>query len=630
MRKTSGRRGAGGCWWLGCLLLGSWACGDAGRNSDQGKESPTRAEKATPRTAPVPADAGADTEARIPPVEAAPAPDPRQERLRREWERYADVVIEHSVADLPAGEREFARRLFEAAGLVEEIHLLQIHPSNVEWRDRIGREGTELERRLFHRYQAPWCLDDPDPGCSTLAPPPPREYGRGLWPADLGPGEVQGLARLINGRELRSPFTVVERGPNGRLRAVPFAASAELGPRMARLAAKLREAAKTAPHPSMKKFLRSRADAFESRSPFPYDASDDDWLRLQGEWEVTVGPYETYDCPHGVKALFQMWIGRVDPLLTAEIRRLYGDLQGLNAALAGLLGQDVYAGRGIDPRGPLRAVDVWIAAGDARRERGAILAYHLPNRGGAAAAGLARKVVLANHGPPFEAASRARAERMLDGDLAALLDARAGTADVAFHELAHGLGLDNEARILDPQGRATTVGAALRGHATLVEELKADALGMWLLGFAKGRGWVEEGRERVRYVAAVVHWLGLIQAPLSDVHGQMAAVQLGWHLKAGSLAWSTARGRLGIDFEKMPGVAQTLAAEVLRIQLAGDHAGARALVERFLEPVTGGPPTPRGLLSEVRTVAIERAADSGVPDPTLRYVVHDQDGAPAE
>lgn len=616
--------------WLAWLLLGLAACGE--RDVEGAGGAPRRAGEPGRATEPASGPPEAAAERGAPdagprPLAEPPGPEPRQERLRREWERYGDVVIEHSVADLPAGERGFARLLLEAAALVEELHLLQIHPSNIEWRDRIEREGTGLERGIFHRYQSPWCLDDPDPGCCALAAPPPREYGRGMWPAGLGRAEVEGLGRLINGRELLSPYTVVERREDGRLRAVPFAESADLGPRLARLAAKLREAAETAPHPSLKRFLRSRAEAFESKRPFPYDDSDLDWLRLEGAWEVTVGPYETYDCPFGRKALFQLWAGRVDAGLTGEIRRLTGDLAGLRAGLAALLGQETYAGRVPDPRFAPRAVDVWIAAGDARRERGAILAYHLPRRGRAADEGAGRSVVLANHGPLFAEANRDLASRMLPAEQAALAGPEAALANLASHELAHGLGLAPDARIVDAMGRPTTLGDALRGHAAWLEELKADALGRWLLAAGRGQGDPSGDVERSRQVAAVIQWLGLLRGPLSDVHGQMAAVQLGWHLEAGSVTWSVEAGRLSIDFDKMPDAVAALAAELLRTQLSGDHARARTLFERFLEPGPGGTPRARGTLDLVRAAVVERSAASEIRPPTPRYLVHDPGGA---
>ncbi len=615
-----------GLLWL--LALG--ACGDGGiegvagtarQGADPARVATSVEESPEAAGAPGAPDAGSHQAVEV------PGPDQRQERLRREWERYEDVVVEHSVADLPEAERGFARRLIEAAALVEEIHLLQIHPSNIEWRDRIEGGGTELERRLFHRYQSPWCLDDPDPECNALSGRPPREYGRGLWPAGIGTAEVEAMGRLINGRELLSPYTVVERREDGRLRAVPFAAAPEIGPRMSRLAGKLREAAGVAQHPGLKRFLSSRADALESGSPLPFDASDMDWLRLDGPWEVTIGPYETYDCPRGIKALFQMWLGRVDEGLTAEVRRLTGDLEGLEAALAALLGQEAYGGRIPDPRFAPRAVDVWIAAGDARRERGAILAYHLPGRGRAADEGAGRSVVLANHGPPFAGADRDLASRMLAADQAALVHPGAALANVAFHELAHGLGLSPEARITDAQGRSTSLRDALRGQAILVEELKADALGMWLLGFEKSRGAVTADTERSRWASAVVRWLGLMRGPLTGTHGRMAAIQLGWHIEAGSLTWSPEEGRLVVDFDKMAPAAEGLAGEVLGIQLAGDHARARALVGRFIESGAGGSVVLRGALAGVRAAAVERAAVSAVRPPVLRYVVHDPDGA---
>ena len=128
-------------------------------------------------------------------------------------------------------------------------------------------------------------------------------------------------------------------------------------------------AAKTAPHPSLRKFLESRAAAFTSDDPYPYDDSDYDWIALQGDWEVTVGPYEVYKNPRQLKALFEMYIGREDKKLTADLVRFKENLQEMENSLGGLVGKDVYQSRKLDPRISLRVADIWMASGDGRRDR---------------------------------------------------------------------------------------------------------------------------------------------------------------------------------------------------------------------------------------------------------------------
>lgn len=592
------------------------ACGEETKPAE-----PPKAVEAAPAPvgaapAPVPAkpavvDAGA-------PKEAA---DPRPALLGKEWSLYADTVISHSAAELPEKERGMLRRLLNAAALVEELHMLQLHPKNLEWRDRIFASGTEVEKRLFIRYQSPWCADDTSPDCCALAEKPAREIGHGFWPGGLTDAEYDSLGAQINGAELLGPFTFVRRAGEGRFEAVPFAEDGLLGPKMRDLANELREAAKLAPDRSLAKFLRSRADALESRKPFPYDASDYDWIALGGPWEVTVGPYETYRDPRQLKAMFEMVVARENPEITAELAGFKAGLQSMEDALAALVGPEIYRSRKLDPRIAIRAVEVWMAAGDARRDRGATVAFHLPNRGKAVDEGLYKKVMMVNHSLAFEPVSKARAGLVLDPAQVPYVDAMADIRNVTLHELAHGFGAYGELRVKNAAGVSLTVKEALKEYDSLMEELKADALGLWLVSRGRGGAPLPGDEVKKRYASGVMHALGLLQYPLDGTYPQMVAIQLGHYLDAGALSWDPAAERFSVDFAKMPAAVEALAKAVATIQLTGDAAGAKALFDRYVEKKGEGAYALRGPLAAAREAMIGKFRDAGIRSPSLRYAV---------
>ena len=75
--------------------------------------------------------------------------------------------------------------------------MLQIHPENLQWRQRIAASGTEIEKKMFERYQMPWCGDNPSPGCTALADAPPKAVGHGLWPPDFSDEEFDTIGGLV-------------------------------------------------------------------------------------------------------------------------------------------------------------------------------------------------------------------------------------------------------------------------------------------------------------------------------------------------------------------------------------------------------------------------------------------------
>ncbi len=558
-------------------------------------------------------------------VEEKPKVDPRQSLLKAEYDAYQDMQITHSAAAMSQGEKEMLRTLLKAAELIEELHMLQIHPNNLEMLDRVMQKGTDVEKKLFARYQMPWCADNDSPECTVLVDGPKKEVGHVHWPEDFTDGEYEGLKRQINANELLSPFTIVRRKETGGFEAVPYAQTELFGPRMKQVATVLRTAAKTAPSPSLKSFLESRALAFESDEAFPYDASDFDWIALEGDWEVTVGPYEVYKNPRQQKAMFEMYIGREDKPLTAKLARFKENLQEMENALSAMVGEEIYKSRKLDPRISIRAVDIWMASGDGRRDRGATVAFHLPNRGEAVEAGLYKKVMMVNHSKAFEPVYKARAELVVDKGLLEYLDGDTSIANVAFHEFAHGFGAYHEMKVVNKKGKTQTVKQALKEVDSLFEELKADTFGLWLTQFQKDKGWVDALQEKKTYTSALMHILGLLQYPLDGTYPRMVAIQLGWYMDAGAIIWEEGRGRFKIDFEKFPKAVETLAKQTATIQLTGDYAQAKALSEKYITRKGKKEYELNGMLGQARRVMLDKFKEAGIKSPSLRYVITDLD-----
>jgi hypothetical protein len=289
-------------------------------------------------------------------------------------------------------------------------------------------------------------------------------------------------------------------------------------------------------------------------------------------------------------------------------------------ALAALVGPEIYKSRKLDPRIAIRAVEVWMAAGDGRRDRGATVAYHLPNRGKSVEEGLYKKVMMVNHSLAFEPVSKARAALVLDEAQVRYVDAMADIRNVTFHELAHGFGAYGELKVKNAKGVTLTVKEALKDHDSMMEELKADAFGLWLVAKDE-RAAADPEEAKRRYASGVLHALGLLQYPLDGTYPRMVAIQLGWLLDQGALSWDAAAQRYRIEFDKMPAAVEALVRKVATIQLTGDYAGAQALVDAYLERKGVADYALKGVLAEARRAMMEKFKTAGIKSPSLRYEV---------
>ena len=530
-------------------------------------------------------------------------------------------LVKHSAKSLSEKDRPLALELLAAGELVGTLNKLMISPHNLEYEKTIQDKGTADDKELFRRNQQPWCVDIEDPACCAMSPCPKKQVGAYLWPPDMTDADFKAISKAGNKEALLSPFTVVRRAGKG-FKAIAYAGAPLFKPYMVRIAAHLRKAAKITDDPSLKKFLNSRADAFESSSTFPYDASDYDWIGLKGAWDLTIGPYEVYKNPRQTKARFEFVLGRVDTKVTAQLDKFRSRLQEMEGYLAKLVGPKVYKGRKLNPKIAIRAIDVWMAAGDARNPQGVVAAYHLPNRGKAVDEGLYKKVLLINHMRAFNNVMKRRAQLMLDQKQLKYVDPEADIFNTTFHEFSHGFGAYDELEVKTKSGAVKTVHGALQEFSSLLEEEKADVFSLYFVPIFVKKGWITQEDAKKRYVSSLMHLIGLMQYNLKGTYPRMVSVQLGWYLNNGGVTFDKATGRLHVNFDKIGPAVKSLARTVATIQLTGDYEGAVRLVGRYVltkdKVVTLSP-----VLQKIHDLSKTRFAKAGIKTLTMKYEITD-------
>jgi len=540
----------------------------------------------------------------------------RKALVQQALDRYADKRLVYSAAGLTPGDTRLLAKLLEAADVVDELNLLQVNPQNLDFLRQVAEQGSEADQRLFQRNHGPWCLDSVDVRCAALRGAPPRSIGRAAWPEGFTAEALEALSAHPHRKALLSPFTLVQKVGND-FRAVPMANDKVLGSRVRRLSGLLAEAAALTDEPTLKTFLTARATALTSQSAYPYDESDLHWIRLAGPWEVTVGPYETYRNPFRVKARFGMYIGREDPLITKQLSVYKREAQRMENAVARLVGGG-YKARKIDDRTAIRAIRLVRAAGDARRSRDAVVAYHLPNVGQAVEQGLTKKVLLVNHLEAMQPMLAAQAEVVLDRSQRERVTAEGLILHVSFLEFCHGFGAYPGMKI-KVAGTDTTVDIALGRHSMPLEHLKAEALALYLAG--RLRDAKLQSLEQ-RYTTAVVRAIGRLQHDLSRTHAQAAAVLLGRLLEERAARYDHVTGNWRIDYRRLPRAMRRLAKEALAIQLAGDRAGAAKLFAKYVTGQGQGV-TLVDSLALVRAKAKAALIQRGIKPLSISYVVTD-------
>lgn len=501
----------------------------------------------------------------------------QQTALSVELDAYDEVTIRHDARALPEAQRAMWRLLQDVAETVEELYSLQLHPQSLEWRDKVKAEGSALDVRLVTRHRLPWCAANTLPVCAALPSLPPRSVADGLWGGSgLTARQVESLSREINGMELLSPFTVVTKRPDGGFEAVSYARSELLGPKMARLHALLEQVAGIVDSKSLASFLRSRAQSLRADEPFPYDESDLQWLAVDGDIEMTVGPYESYDDPHGFKAMFTFIAGRRNTKVEAEAERFATELREAEEALGLIVGEPIR-----DPRVPMvlpiiRAVDAWLVSGQARCPTGALSAYHLPNRGAAAEAGRGKKVLLTNHLEVLSRGLSHMARGVLGESGARGHSFEAAILGALFHEFAHGIGPGPSTRVRTATERDILLGQALGPEALSFEELKAMVVAVWLAEHFATLGKLSSDQVEGLRATAVAQAFELSTYPSSEPHARAAAAFFHALEKRGALVRDEGKRQVRVVADAWGGAIESMARELLISLLRADKAGLRA------------------------------------------------------
>ncbi|HEX5869963.1 MAG TPA: hypothetical protein VFY65_06100, partial [Longimicrobium sp.] len=391
------------------------------------------------------------------PSPASPAPAAQQDSIDIKLARYTPVRL---TTDLPlsAADRRMIPLLIDAAREMDALFTLQTYGDLdsllATIRDPRVRRYTEINYGPWDRLagNAPFI-----PGVGA------KSEGANLYPADLTRAEMEAQVAAGGARadSLKSLYTLVRRGPGGRLTAVPYhQAFAE---HLQRAAGKLRQAAALAEDPGLRRYLELRAEALVTDD---YQPSDFAWLDMKtNPLDVVIGPIETYeDALFGYKASYEAYVLIKDQEWSRRLSRYAALLPDLQRRLPV---PEEYRRETPGTDSDLNAYDVVYYAGEANAGSKTI-AINLPNDEEVQLQKGTRRLQLRN-------AMRAKFDRILvpiAGMLIAQDQRRHITFDAffgntMFHEVAHGLGIKNTIN-----GRGT-VRESLRDQASALEEGKA-------------------------------------------------------------------------------------------------------------------------------------------------------------
>ena len=495
------------------------------------------------------------------PPEAPPPrepPAPAAATVADRLESYATVELSADLEYLQPDQREILRLLIEAADIMNGLFWQQA------WGDR-EELLTSIDDPVVLRFAeinyGPWDrLDEDRPFVDGVGPRPP---GARFYPEDMTREEF--AAAEFPGKT--SQYSLVRRGPTGELHALPYhvAFREELG-QAARLLARAAELTK---NEAFRRYLTLRARALITDDYFPSDLA---WMDMKdNDLDIIIGPIETYeDKLFGYRAAYEAYVLVKDVEWSQRLAHFTRFLPELQRSLPV---SDFFKSEMPGTDSDLNAYDVIYYAGDCNAGT-KTLAINLPNDERVQQKKGTRRLQLKN-------AMRAKFDKIMlpIADVLVAEDQRehvkfdAFFGNTMFHEVAHGLGVMNTVN-----GRGT-VRAALKEHASSMEEGKADVLGLFMITWLHDRGELPDTALMDYYVTFMTGIFRSVRWGATHAHGRANMVRFNYFRDRDAFARDPATGRYRVDEQRMRAAIDALSAEILTLQGSGDYEGAGALLQ---------------------------------------------------
>jgi hypothetical protein len=530
----------------------------------------------------------------------APAPDAstpegkRQKLVGDDLDQGRPTLVRSDLAALSSDDKAFVGHMLNVSNMIDKLY----EQMNGAAAFVPKLPADPASRSLFRRNRGPKCvapLTEKDPLCSAV--PGGAQVVFDLYPVELqkDAGFCAALAKAPNAKDLMAPFTVV-RGTADKLEAKPYTDAYK--EQTDAIAAELTAAAasvKDATEKPLVDYLRAAAASFTSND---WQPADEAWAKMTVEnskWYVRVAPDEVYWEPCSLKAGMHVTFARINQGSRTWQQKLVPVQQEMEAAIAERAGKP-YAARKVTFHLP-DFIDIIVNAGDDRDPLGATIGQSLPNWGPVANEGRGRTVAMTNlyTDPDSSAARRQQAESMLD---AASMKAYAGGVEpgllnTILHEATHNLGPAHEYKV----GGKTASEIFTGPIASFLEELKAQTGALFLIEFLRAKKLISDELAAQTYADGIVWAFGHISQGMYDGDGKrktysnLAAVQIGFLREKGVLVWDDKApaangkdtGAFTLHAEKIVPVVDELMRTVAGIKARGDKAGAKALLDKYVD-----------------------------------------------
>ncbi|MDR3665897.1 MAG: peptidase [Ignavibacteriaceae bacterium] len=486
--------------------------------------------------------------------------------------KFVPVELRYDSTLLNEREKNVIEKLYLASKIMDEIFREQVYSKNDEIKLKLESskdEYNKLALEYFNIMSGPFDrLDNDKPFLGKEKKP----LGANFYPSSMTKSEFNNWVKNHpkDKDAFTSEFTVIRKDKNG-LKAIPF--SEFYKSKLDKASQLLKEAAEYCDNPSLKKYLKLRADAFLSNDYYPSDMA---WMDIKdSKIEVVIGPYEVYeDNLFNYKASFESFVTIKDPVESEKLEKFGKYLTEIENHLPI---DNQYKNKGRGSESPIVVVNEIYSGGDTKAGV-QTLAFNLPNDERVREAKGSKKVMLKNvHEAKFEKLLLPIANIVLDKDQLPYVTFNGFFSHTLMHEMSHGVGPG----FITVNGVKTEVKKELKETYSKLEECKADVLGMYNNIFMIDKGVYPKDFDKETYITFLAGVFRSVRFGIDEAHGGGTAIIYNYLLENGGYEYNCKTEKVRVNFDKIYPALKDLANKLLMIQATGDYEGAKKFIARY-------------------------------------------------
>jgi hypothetical protein len=516
------------------------------------------------------------------------------EEVQAGVKKFENVVVDYPKDELAEDLKPVIKKLIEAGNIIDKIFLKQVNRDNekikLEIEAFVKKDPSKSDYLKFYKIMyGPW---DRLQGDKPFWGKNKKPAGAGFYDKTLTKKafniHLNSLEKSLESekdkkqkviiaqkiKDIKSLFTIVDR-KDGKFITTPYREFYKT--ELLQVSKIVKEAADLSKEPTLKKYLTLLSKSLLTDN---YRKSDFAWIKLKGDIEVILGPYEVYeDHLNGYKAAFQIFLNLRDKKYGKKLDIIKSHVAAMDKNLP--LDPKYKYKRGNEK--PIVVVNELFTAGDTKAAI-QTLAFNLPNDEEVRKKGY--KLVLLKNIADLKYAKILVpiSKRIINPSQHKLITFDAFFTHTLVHEVTHGLG-PGTIKIKNEKTKKTDeieVRKLLKEYYVANEEAKADVGGLLGLEYLVKKAKIfPDNSLNEGYVTFIASIFRSIRFGIKEAHGRANLMALNYLMKEKAVIYDLSTVTFTINLKLMPKGCRKFIAEILKIQATGDYDKARSFQKKW-------------------------------------------------